>query len=495
MIAIAICAIGCWTTVVLLSRARQKDARNRSAWIAVSAAIFSLAVWATHFIAMLAFRSGLPLGYDVSRTALSILIAALFTWLGFSVAVRTRAYAWAGIIIAVGISGMHYMGMSAVEGPIYIKWDLNYVLASILSGSVVAALAFLAREHMPPRFARITKASLLALSVCCVHFIGMTAVTIVPHAISAPIEGEIPAPAIAIAVGSIALLIVGMGLVSAYLDLYLEKRRNSERRRLMAHIAALEANKHELGLALEAAYAANKSKSAFLASMSHELRTPLNAIIGFSELMSSEPFGPLGHNRYKGYSRDISKAGTHLLDIINDILDISRLEAKKAELIESEILLPPLLADAIQMVESHAEEAGVSLALGCPNDLPLLWADSRRVKQILLNLLSNAIKFTPRGGRVVLECQEKSGAIELQVRDTGIGIAKDDLPKAFESFGQIDSRLARSYEGSGLGLPLARHLAELHGGSLTLESEVNTGTIATVRFPAERSLSLTTRVA
>jgi signal transduction histidine kinase len=205
--------------------------------------------------------------------------------------------------------------------------------------------------------------------------------------------------------------------------------------------------------------------------------------------MNGEPFGSLGHPRYKGYSADIRNAGEHLLSLINDILDISRLEARKAELTESQVALPALLGEALGMVRSLAEHAGVTLELVLAPDLPQLWADDRRVKQIVLNLLSNAVKFTERGGEVVVRAALKDGAVEITVRDTGIGIAKEDLPRAFESFGQIDSRLSRKYEGSGLGLPLARHLAELHGGSLTIQSQLGVGTVASVHFPVQRSIA------
>jgi signal transduction histidine kinase len=490
IVAVVICAVGCWTTVALLSRARHNDARAKALWVIASSTVFSLAVWATHFISMLAFRSSLPLSYDVGRTTLSILAAVFFTWCGFTIAVRSRAYAGAGLVVGAGISAMHYIGMSAIGGPFRVQWDGAYVMASVLSGAILAGLAFHAREQLPARFARAAKATLLTLSVCGVHFLGMTALTIVPNETAPVVGSKLPSEAIAIAVGAVALLIVALGLISAYLDLYLEIHRSHERRRLKAHIANLEATKLELGLALETAYAANKSKSAFLAAMSHELRTPLNAIIGFSELMTTEPFGPLGHSRYKGYSSDIGKAGTHLLDIINDILDISRLEARKAELIEAEIALPDLFHETVSQIETLADEAGLTLRSHCPPEIPLLWGDCRRVKQILLNLLSNAIKFTPGGGTVTLEACVQDGAIELRVRDTGIGISKADLPKAFESFGQIDSRLSRKYEGSGLGLPLARHLTELHGGSLVLESEANVGTTAIVCFPKARSVAI-----
>jgi len=268
-----------------------------------------------------------------------------------------------------------------------------------------------------------------------------------------------------------------------------DRNLEDENARLKLRIAELEEIRRELAMALESAQAASRTKSAFLANMSHELRTPLNAIIGFSELLVGETFGPLGHQRYQTYATDIRKSGGHLLSLMNDILDISRLEEGKAELSERPIDLEQLLRETRTMVENHARSAAVLLSVDITPDLPLLQGDERRIKQILLNLLSNAIKFTPPGGKVMLSAvRAEDGAIIMTVKDTGIGISEADLPKAFESFGQIDNRLSRKYEGSGLGLPLARHLAELHGGSLTIQSDVDKGTLVTLRLPPQRSL-------
>ena len=487
-VAACLCAIGSWTTVALLSRARIAQARLQNLWICASAFVFGLSVWATHFVAMLAFRTPFPVSYDIALTAFSIALAVGISCIGFAVAVKMPWQATGGVIVGIAIGAMHYVGMKAMEGPFRIAWDAHYVVASLLVGAGLAGIALQSKQFVPRPYVKPVKASLLCLGVCSLHFIGMTAVTLIPDPTFAGADQVIAPMALAIAVSAVALLIVALGLASVYLDLYLEFKRADERTRLRAHIAELEATKLELGVALESAYAANKSKSAFLAAMSHELRTPLNAIIGFSDLMMAEPFGPLGHRRYVEYSEDIRKAGAHLLSLINDILDISRLEARKAELLESEIAVPVLLDEAVALVENHARNGRVGLAVECQLGLPHLWADDRRTKQIVLNLLSNAIKFTLPGGSVKVTAALQDGAIVIAVADTGIGIAEADLPKAFESFGQIDNRLSRIYGGSGLGLPLARHLAALHGGTLTIESQLHVGTVAALRFPAQRTL-------
>jgi len=243
----------------------------------------------------------------------------------------------------------------------------------------------------------------------------------------------------------------------------------------------------ELRNARDDAQAANRAKSEFLAAMSHELRTPLNAIIGFSEMIKIETFGPVGSPQYRGYASDIYGAGKHLLALINDILDLSKVESGFEELHEDSIAVPELVQSVMRLVRQRAENSSVKLELDIRDDLPLLLADERKLKQILVNLLSNAVKFTDSAGQVTLKawCRLDSGFV-FQVVDNGIGMTPEDIPKALSQFGQIDSDLNRKYEGTGLGLPLVKNLIELHGGYLDLQSEVGIGTTVTVRFPANR---------
>ncbi len=247
-------------------------------------------------------------------------------------------------------------------------------------------------------------------------------------------------------------------------------------------------NIHEdLRHAKEQAELANRAKSEFLSSMSHELRTPLNAILGFSELIKEEKFGPLANDRYAEYIDDIHRAGQHLLELISEVLDISAIEAGKLDLDEENLDIGALAVAAFRMVQTRAEAGDVDLVASLDPSLPSLFADERRVKQILLNLLSNAVKFTPRGGRVRFEARrEDDGSVSLAVADTGIGMDDDGLAKAMTKFGQVEGGLDRKYEGTGLGLPLVRDLMEAHGGTLELRSEKGVGTTATVRFPKDR---------
>ncbi|MEW5729903.1 MAG: nitrate- and nitrite sensing domain-containing protein [Pseudomonadota bacterium] len=238
--------------------------------------------------------------------------------------------------------------------------------------------------------------------------------------------------------------------------------------------------------AREAAELANRAKSEFLATMSHELRTPLNAIIGFSEIIEGELLGPAGTRQYVEYAHDINESGRHLLRLINDILDVARIEVGRITLREEDLEVRGIVQAAVNMVRDRAEANHVALTIKVPDGLPQLNGDERRLKQVLVNLLGNAVKFTPSGGRVEVSARLADGAMEIAVADTGIGIAAEDIAKIMAPFGQADSSMARRFDGSGLGLPLARKLVDLHGGSLKLDSTPGVGTVVTLRFPAER---------
>ena len=270
--------------------------------------------------------------------------------------------------------------------------------------------------------------------------------------------------------------------------------KEDELRRAVANLERSQAQLSELARKYEAekirAEGASQAKSEFLANMSHELRTPLNAINGFSEIMAGQMYGPLGDNRYVGYARDILSSGQHLLALINDILDMSKIEAGKMNLRFEAASMEEIAADALRLVTNRAETAGLHLELDFPI-LPDVEADYRAVKQILLNLLSNAVKFTPRGGRIVVRGEtwtdQEGQQVRVSVEDTGIGISPEDLERLAKPFEQVESQNSKTQQGTGLGLALTKALVEMHGGLLELRSAPGQGTVASFCLPVRRA--------
>jgi two-component system, cell cycle sensor histidine kinase PleC len=277
-----------------------------------------------------------------------------------------------------------------------------------------------------------------------------------------------------------------------------EKLMESEKR-LMATVADLRNSQQELERQAEevadlaAKYSeektraedANQAKSKFLANMSHELRTPLNAIIGFSEIMESGMFGPLGTDKYREYCCDIRQSGQYLLEVINDILDMSKIEAGRIRLDAKQIELEPFLNDAMRVVSARADDKRLSLIARIRGGISLT-ADPRLLKQIVLNLLSNAVKFTPEGGRITIHARATNGAVSIAIADTGIGIPKEALARLGRPFEQVESQLTKSHQGSGLGLAIAKSLTELHQGTIRIRSTTGRGTLVLLRLPSNR---------
>ena len=265
--------------------------------------------------------------------------------------------------------------------------------------------------------------------------------------------------------------VIGIGTFSTDIT----GQKAAERRAVEAHAAAERAN---------------LAKSQFLANMSHELRTPLNSIIGFSEVLALDPPLLTEAEKQREYARDIARSAQHLLGLINDLLDLSKIEAGQFTLYEERVDLEDLIAQALRMLAPEAEARGLTLARAGGGPAPALHADARCVTQVLLNLLSNAVKFNRPGGRVDLSAfAADDGAVTVVIEDTGIGIAPEDIPHVLEPFGQVGTRPEQAHEGTGLGLSVSRKLVELHGGGLAIDSTPGAGTRVTVRFPPERTLN------
>lgn len=263
-----------------------------------------------------------------------------------------------------------------------------------------------------------------------------------------------------------------------------------------ALIAELEQSKAGSDEARRRAEAANLAKSKFLANMSHELRTPLNAILGFSEMMGGEIMGPLENPTYKSYCEDINRSGQHLLNLINQILDLSRIEAGRYELNEEPVALAAMLDDCRRLLQLRADSKGIAVAEDFAEGMPLLWAEQRAVRQICLNLLSNAIKFTPAKGTITLKVgTNRRGEQFLSIKDTGPGIPESEIPRVMSSFGQGSLAQHTAEGGSGLGLPIVKGLVDLHGGRFQLKSKLRQGTEIVITFPLHRVMQLPPRAA
>jgi signal transduction histidine kinase/HAMP domain-containing protein len=253
---------------------------------------------------------------------------------------------------------------------------------------------------------------------------------------------------------------------------------------IVSDISALKEREIMLRSAKEQAEAANRAKTEFLSNMGHELRTPLNAVIGFSEIIAKEMFGPVGQSSYKEFASDIQRSGNHLLEIINDILDIAKCEGGNLQITPEPIDVGELLTHGAEMAKPQSQRGNLTLTVEMPVEPMWLLADPARTQRIVQHLLSNAVKFTPAGGHVTLSASRTSrGWIALKVADTGIGMRAEDIPVALEPFGQIDSSLSRKYEGTGLGLPLCKVFTALHRGSLEIESSPGKGTVVTIVLP------------
>jgi signal transduction histidine kinase len=288
--------------------------------------------------------------------------------------------------------------------------------------------------------------------------------------------------------GSNASLLLG-GMAAVYIAALAIMARAVHRN--VAELIALQLEKGaligDLRKSKDMAERASHVKSQFLANMSHELRTPLNAIIGFSDILRRQLFGPLGDTRYQDYAGDINRSGQHLLRIINDILDLSKLEAKAMELAEDLVDLGRLVTECARFVGTDAAKEGVEIAVDLSPALPPLRADELRVKQVVLNLLSNAVKFSPRGSRITIGARlAADGGMVLVVRDKGIGMSADEIAIALQPFRQVEGPASRRHAGTGLGLPLAKSLVERHDGTLKIDSERGLGTSVTVSFPRAR---------
>ncbi|MFN4282902.1 MAG: MHYT domain-containing protein [Alphaproteobacteria bacterium] len=517
--------------------------RRSRARLALGGVLMGLGVAAMHYVGMMAMRMDATIDYDPALFALSVAIAIVAATAALWLAFNVQAY-WqkllSAAVMAVAVSGMHFVGMAAAEYHLALRTPLfaiGHELSPPMMGALIGGTTFfllllglfsaiadrrLSRtsamaarrlEQNARRYRSLIRNSSDVIAIIDARgefaYCSESAKRILgfaPSWLSGRRLDEFMSPA---ALGEFYAFLArvqqedGVNLTSdiqlrhadgdwrAFEITCCNLARDPSIGGIVANLRDMSERQRtldELRAAKDLADKANRSKSAFLAAMSHELRTPLNAIIGFSEVMRSGAFGDDASPRILDYAKHIEDSGKHLLSLINDILDLSKAESGKMTLLEDYIRPADVVADSLRLVGAHDGKVRASFAVAVAADLPYLYGDKRRVRQILINILANAFKFTEAGGRVSLSAALDAGTGDLlfTVKDSGIGMSADEILLALEPFRQVDSRLSRKYEGTGLGLPLSKHLIELHGGRLEIVSAPGVGTTVTVRFPAAR---------
>lgn len=432
--------------------------------------------------------------YRAATPVLTLLIIFVgcfgLTWLNyFGVLIWISANLFAQVLI-VNLARRYLKG-TPKEPSTLAKWYNTFVYASFLSGLIWSTFLLIpvsTPSLSQPVFTFTTL--LVAVAIYCF--------------INAPLTMGMLATTIPITI----ILIIQFGL-SSYTSLFMMAGlfigahllfiiMASQIKKNLIQVFTIRAEKDSLILELEEATAiseesrrraeeANLAKSRFLATMSHELRTPLNAIIGFSEIMKEGLLGPIDNKSYKEYVADIHSSGDHLLNLINEILDLSRIEAGRYDLNEEAVTLIDVVDDCYSLIEIRARNKDIKITINAETNMPRIWVDQRAVRQIILNLMSNAVKFTPQGGEITVYAGWTAGGGQyVSVRDNGPGIPEEEIPIVLSQFGQGSSAIKSAEQGTGLGLPICQALINMHGGTFDLKSKLRAGTIVTVTFPRAR---------
>jgi two-component system cell cycle sensor histidine kinase PleC len=442
--------------------------------------------------------------FDLLRRVRPILVGgvaliAVFVAIFWDRVPRLELILWAslGLLLTLLRLGIAYRFRSRTRDPSERKLWRNAIAIAAAAGGAVWGAASLFLDGFEPERDRFT-IILLIVALSGAALIGYANSMIAFHAFLLPAllpYGFVLSTANGrFSLATAAIFLAALALLSAY-----ARRQRRAAAQALALRLSVECLVESLAEARDKAEAASTAKSRFLANVSHELRTPLNAIIGFSEMMTGNVLGPVGNRRYLDYARDIHASGTHLLRLVNEILDVTRLEAGTFELSEEPVDLSALSAEAVSLVRPSAERDRISIERAFLPDLPAISADPLRIKQVLINLLSNAVKFTPEGGRIEISARRvDDGGLAVEISDTGIGIRAENIELVLKPFSRLEARehtrrprglkQDQGLTSAGLGLPLSRMIMEKHGGALVIESRIGKGTKVTLRFPPNRVL-------
>jgi signal transduction histidine kinase len=497
VLSILIAVIGSYTALDISEQIAITQGSARRWWLLGSGLTLGLTIWAMHFTAILSHKLPIPIGYNFKIVLLSMLLTILASGLGFFVISNQPLIGWltllaGSVLIGSGIIGMHFVAMSSLQLAAIPSYNLKLV---VLSGMVAIAFSSVAlwlsfgrrtESSAPDLVRKFGSALIMGTAICGMHYIAMVSVSFRSSLLATSKFSIVDNNLLGIFLGIAALLILILALLAAFFGRRLSVEL-AVTKIMQQNEASLEQLVKQRTEELESqrliAEAANQVKTEFLSTMSHELRTPLTSVIGLSSVLLEQIFGSL-NNKQEQYLNIISNCGYQLLDLINDLLDLSKVEAGREELNLETLNIEAACQESLCLIRQQAINQGLQLILVIETDLITCIADQRCLKQILLNLLSNAIKFTDSGS-VTLNVTKESGYIQFAVKDTGIGIAQEQQGNLFQPFQQLNNLPNRKYKGTGLGLVLARKLARLHGGDITIKSELGIGSSFNFLLPSE----------